>query len=334
MSGHDEVMVFGGDHGLMDLDCDLGLNHSSSSSMPVGHVNAGACLGQTDLDDLGAEEVLSAQNFVVKAESKQVAITKIQKTKQCILQRPLMTACEMQAAILWAVGSMSACSFCLELFAGCAVFTAAMVSLGSACVALDNLFPLGALKWLLRIDLQDDCVISAIASLVKTNRCKGLGGGLHCNTFSLAQRGKRKMVMHACGTLEQSKTGFPVALRPEGSEWGLPRGALSDKDWASLQSENSSTKRFVLLLVLAVQCSCVAWLGNPEPSYVWKLVADAVIAKLQLGPGDVHWLIFSQCLFGTAWKKDTQILLMNGCVRRPDVWRKCKCLKSAGGPFL
>ncbi len=249
------------------------------------------------------------------------------RKKDCesVPERPMLkTAGEIQAALINVVGSQY--TLFAELCCGGGAFTLALLKKVGHCIGVDWKLLVIARPNLLRIDLREPAVVSVMVFMIERDRCKGMGGGLRCHTFSYARRGKyhpivsvqkngqlvrvRQRPLSFSTSKKMKSHGFPVALRSKTELWGIARDRLSDSELQVLDSANASTKSFFHVMGKAVDHLLPVWMENPDPSMVWPLVEQEIIQKHGVPETLIQRLRTSQCLWGDAqnpvrWRKVT-----------------------------
>ena len=114
---------------------------------------------------------------------------------------------------------VQACATCmfLGLFCGTGHFTMSLNELGVFCLGIDWLCPKGSSEYLCRADLRNAGITCVILHLLEIGKIIGVGGGVHCNTFGLARRGRPFLER----VRRKIKGGFPAAVRGPLDLWGF-----------------------------------------------------------------------------------------------------------------
>jgi hypothetical protein len=120
-----------------------------------------------------------------------------------------------------------------------------------------------------------------------------VGIDLPCNTWSRARRAPWWSRM-------------PKPLRStQGFIMGLP--GLSATDFAKVKQANVMFLRAVRLIKRCLKSNIAGYLENPANSMLW----DTPQIQRLLTDSRVHLCVTDMCMYGTAWRKPTKLLLWN-----------------------
>jgi len=295
---------------LLDVDEDLNMD---LGSMDLGFGSAGCTCAAMDLGMCDNEDSLmkgaTAAVSIGKTRSAKIpfrvkrqhgdGILHKRKKERANPMSHLMTAVVLTG---WLAGLTEPIVF--ELFAGMGGFTAAVNSNPS--------FPGRAygFEWskmqgqdeedLIFVDLTDMFIVETLLRFLCTSLLvRALGAGVCCATFSTARRGKPRTA--------QKRRAFPLQLRSKAEPWGMDASKFTARELLTLQQGSACLRTVLQLFKAAIPRGIKAWVENPLRSYLWHV--PEVVQLIQTQHGIV--VPFSQCAFGSLYRKDTKIAFFN-----------------------
>ena len=144
------------------------------------------------------------------------------------------------------------------------------------------------------VDLTAKDIVSVIIDLIVSGRVKAIHGGLPCESFSPARRGKRTV---------SNPRGYPARVRSQCHLWGLPTANMTAGDKACLERGNSCLREFLKIARVCLEQSVTAAVEQPARSLMWS-VPELVRVKHAV-PASV--LEVDYCKFGEDFRKPTMV---------------------------
>lgn len=112
------------------------------------------------------------------------------------------------------------------------------------------------------VDLTAKDIVSVIIDLIVSGRVKAIHGGLPCESFSPARRGKRTV---------SNPRGYPARVRSQCHLWGLPTANMTAGDKACLERGNSCLREFLKIARVCLEQSVTASVEQPARSLMWSV---------------------------------------------------------------
>lgn len=112
------------------------------------------------------------------------------------------------------------------------------------------------------VDLTDPNVIEVIIGLVVSGRVRAIHGGLPCESFSPARRGKRTL---------SNPRGYPSRVRSKKQLWGLPKENMVPGDLVCLDRGNACLRAFLRIIRVCLEHHVSVSLEQPANSLMWLI---------------------------------------------------------------
>lgn len=146
------------------------------------------------------------------------------------------------------------------------------------------------------VDLTDPNVIEVIIGLVVSGRVRAIHGGLPCESFSPARRGKRTL---------SNPRGYPSRVRSKKQLWGLPKENMVPGDLVCLDRGNACLRAFLRIIRVCLEHHVSVSLEQPANSLMWLIPELLALNTSEIASHGV--LEADYCRFGRAFKKPTRV---------------------------